>query len=184
MNPLLALALFGSALCLWVLSDRRVRSARSLGLVLVAVAIWFGVVLVVPDPWGFPAAVVAPTLVMYPFIVRHPLLAPLERQDAEMVNAVELVSRKTIRASRRYAKERSIPEFVARLQDIRSSVRKFQPPDDEWRRVLRELDSELRGTIASVERRERLSPAEMTARRSALRTLYRDLVRRRTKFWR
>ncbi len=168
----------------WVLSDWRVRSARSIALILLALSAVVVLPLVLPPPWSSLLSIGTAFVAVLPVIIRHSWVMPLSADDAAMVRAISGFERKAVAASELYLRERSIDRFIQRLEEIRRAIRRVRPPDEAWRAVLRDLDDEIRGTLSGVQRRSGVPADAIRARRAAFRAHYTDVLRGRLKFWR
>ena len=118
-------ALFG----LWILSDWRVRSARSVALLLAGLAVVAFVSLAFDSIALRLLGISIGVAFMTPVILIHPLVMPLAGPDAEMSEHIAVAQRKLVRAGQRFKrKQRSQSEYVADLEAIRRQLRRFEAP--------------------------------------------------------
>lgn len=183
MDPVLALlALVGIAILVsGVVSDWRVRSARSLLLLAVALGVSF----LGATVFRFPTVVSigAAFLFLIPVVVKHPLIMPFARADAEMIRQVDRIQRALIHASDAYRLRKiSMTEFSDKLQQTRRRLARLNPPDEEWRILVRTLNDEVATTIAVVDGDHHRTAAQVSNDRSKFRTAYTELLLTRRRF--
>lgn len=168
----------------WILSDWRVRSARSIGLMLASLMITLVTGIVVPWPLGTVIGVVLGVAIAAPVIFRNPAVMPWAASDAAMIGHMSQFERRLVLAGKRLRRgDSSIPQYERALESVRSGISRVTTQDAEWRHVLQSTDREIRETLDGIRRGNRPSERAQSSRAS-VRGQYWTLAKQRRNFWR
>jgi hypothetical protein len=172
-----------AVLVVLVWSDWRARSARSFGLLAVAVtvaAVWS---LGDWEPWPLGWAIAAGILA--PVAFHPPWLAPLEPADQATVEHIGAIERALVRVSDRYRKkELRESELQDKFAEIRQRAALIRAPDDEWHQIISLLLADLDASMAELGGQQPRSEEAIQEERRRFRSVYTQLVKRRLRFWR
>lgn len=170
----------------WILSDWRVRSARSVGLLIASLAAMLIAGMALPWPLGTVIGVLLGVGIAAPVVLRNPAVMPWSNSDAAMINHMSGLERRLVLAGKQFRRgDLTIPQYEQVLESVRSAISSVatQGTDTEWRRVLQLTAREIRDTLEGIRRGKRRSE-DMHASRALVREQYWALARRRRSFWR
>jgi len=166
----------------WTLSDWRVRSMRSVGILLAGLAVVVASGLFFDWPFDL-LGVGLGVLLCLPVILRHPSVAPFASDDAETIRRIRDIESDLVRAGQRLRRNPdSLKDYARNIESARRKLRRVVAPDEEWKALLSKLDAEISGTLSVATGQGR--HADFREQRAAFRAQYRSLIQRRLNFWR
>jgi hypothetical protein len=168
-----------------ILSDIRVRTLRSV-LLLAASTVMTLMIWASFSGWAaFVLGAASGAVLALPALLRHPLVLSL-KSDAEMVQRLGDIDRELVALGKQLRqRDISSAEYEKRLSRLYVTTRNLRGPDDEWAKVVRDIEAELSATLNMVRRKTGKGGEleEMNTRRAMVREHYRELVHRRARFF-